>query len=93
MNFYTTHLIRGGCQDEFNGMGEQLFVGPDGKAIAEECEYSLRRLVCSRKLTLQAELPWLRDVPWGMRLMLNYLYQRYKMPIYMTENVSPLLRG
>lgn len=35
-----------------------------------------------------ASLGWLRDVPWGLRAMLNYLYKRYKLPIYMTENVG-----
>ncbi|WWC73867.1 uncharacterized protein I206_107839 [Kwoniella pini CBS 10737] len=33
-----------------------------------------------------SQLGWLRDVPWGLRKLLNYLHQRYKMPIYMTEN-------
>lgn len=32
------------------------------------------------------DLPWLRDIPWGLRKLLNYIYERYKTPIYMTEN-------
>ncbi|WVF68282.1 hypothetical protein IAT40_003047 [Kwoniella sp. CBS 6097] len=35
---------------------------------------------------LESELDWHRDVPWGFRKHLNYLYQRYQKPIYMTEN-------
>ncbi|WVR09713.1 hypothetical protein IAU60_006789 [Kwoniella sp. DSM 27419] len=34
----------------------------------------------------KSQLGWLRDVPWGFRKLLNYLYQRYRKPIYMTEN-------
>ncbi|WRT69912.1 uncharacterized protein IL334_006903 [Kwoniella shivajii] len=34
----------------------------------------------------RSQLGWLRDVPWGFRKILNYLYQRYQKPIYMTEN-------
>ncbi|WOO77170.1 Beta-glucosidase 1B [Vanrija pseudolonga] len=34
----------------------------------------------------QSDLDWLRDVPWGFRNMLNYLYKRYGKPIYVTEN-------
>ncbi|KAL7419161.1 hypothetical protein Q5752_005997 [Cryptotrichosporon argae] len=34
----------------------------------------------------ESQLKWLRDVPWGTRKLLNYLYKRYKTPIYMTEN-------
>ncbi|WWC92590.1 uncharacterized protein L201_007549 [Kwoniella dendrophila CBS 6074] len=34
----------------------------------------------------ESQLGWLRDVPWGFRKLLVYLYQRYKMPIYMTES-------
>lgn len=33
---------------------------------------------------------WHRSVPWGCRKMLNYLWDKYKTPIYMTENVSRL---
>ena len=35
-----------------------------------------------------ADLEWLRDVPWGVRKLLNWIYKRYQVPIYMTENVS-----
>ncbi|GMK59288.1 hypothetical protein CspeluHIS016_0703030 [Cutaneotrichosporon spelunceum] len=34
----------------------------------------------------ESELGWLRDVPWGLRKHLNYLYTRYGKPIYITEN-------
>ncbi|WWD22919.1 hypothetical protein CI109_107414 [Kwoniella shandongensis] len=34
----------------------------------------------------KSALGWLRDVPWGLRKLLNYLYSRYEKPIYMTEN-------
>lgn len=37
---------------------------------------------------LPAELAWLRNVPWGYRKLLNYLYHRYKKPIFCTENVG-----
>jgi beta-glucosidase len=43
-------------------------------------------------LTPTAQLGWLRDVPWGLRKLLNYLADRYKKPIYMTENVSLVFR-
>ncbi|ORY35755.1 beta-glucosidase, partial [Naematelia encephala] len=33
----------------------------------------------------ESALGWLRDVPWGLRKLLNYLFDRYKTPIYMTE--------
>jgi hypothetical protein len=33
---------------------------------------------------------WHRSVPFGCRKMLNYLWDKYKTPIYMTENVSRL---
>ncbi|WWC95633.1 hypothetical protein V866_002498 [Kwoniella sp. B9012] len=38
------------------------------------------------EIGVKSQLGWLRDVPWGFRRLLNYLYQRYKKPIYMTEN-------
>lgn len=31
-------------------------------------------------------MDWLQDVPWGLRKLLNYLYDRYQKPIFMTEN-------
>lgn len=34
----------------------------------------------------ESDLGWLRDVPWGFRKHLNYLYKRYNKPIYITEN-------
>ena len=29
---------------------------------------------------------WLRTTPWGLRKLLNWIYKRYGVPIYMTEN-------
>ncbi|TXT05691.1 uncharacterized protein COLE_07011 [Cutaneotrichosporon oleaginosum] len=37
-------------------------------------------------LAPESDLGWLRDVPWGFRKHLNYLYKRYGKPIYITEN-------
>ncbi|CAD6568732.1 MAG: hypothetical protein TREMPRED_004738 [Tremellales sp. Tagirdzhanova-0007] len=34
----------------------------------------------------ESQLGWLRDVPWGFRKLLVYVYKRYKTPIYCTEN-------
>jgi beta-glucosidase len=34
----------------------------------------------------ESDLDWLRDIPWGFRKHLNYLYKRYGKPIYVTEN-------
>ncbi|ORX35418.1 beta-glucosidase 1A [Kockovaella imperatae] len=34
----------------------------------------------------ESSLKWLRSVPWGVRKLLNWIYKRYQMPIYMTEN-------
>ncbi|BEI81921.1 hypothetical protein CcaverHIS002_0210810 [Cutaneotrichosporon cavernicola] len=34
----------------------------------------------------ESQMGWLRDVPWGFRKHLNYLYKRYGKPIYITEN-------
>jgi len=34
----------------------------------------------------QAHCAWLQDYPQGFRDLLNYLYNRYKLPIYVTEN-------
>ncbi|TCD60704.1 Beta-glucosidase 1B [Steccherinum ochraceum] len=34
----------------------------------------------------QAHCAWLQDYPEGFRELLNYLYNRYHMPIYVTEN-------
>jgi beta-glucosidase len=38
------------------------------------------------QLGTQAHCAWLQDYPEGFRALLNYLYQRYKLPIYVTEN-------
>ncbi|KAK9476944.1 glycoside hydrolase superfamily [Lipomyces japonicus] len=34
----------------------------------------------------QADLSWLRPVPWGFKKLLEYLYARYGKDIYVTEN-------
>ena len=34
----------------------------------------------------QAESFWLQDVPWGFRKILNWAWNRYGLPIYVTEN-------
>jgi len=38
------------------------------------------------QLGCQAHCAWLQDYPEGFRALLNYLYKRYKMPIFVTEN-------
>ena len=40
----------------------------------------------SGELGQQSHMDWLQDVPWGLRKLLNYLYDRYQKPIFMTEN-------
>ncbi|KAL7415189.1 glycoside hydrolase family 1 protein [Mrakia frigida] len=69
-NTYTTNLIKAGGDDEYQGCTTLTFVKPDG----------------SGELGQQSHMDWLQDVPWGLRKLLNYLYDRYKTPIYMTEN-------
>ncbi|KAH7096805.1 beta-glucosidase 1B [Auriculariales sp. MPI-PUGE-AT-0066] len=69
MNTYTTHLIKAGGHDEFQGNTESTFVRPDGT-----------------QLGTQAQSSWLQTYPPGFRLLLNYLYKRYKKPIFVTEN-------
>ncbi|CDZ98434.1 glycoside hydrolase family 1 protein [Phaffia rhodozyma] len=70
-NTYTTNtIVAGGC-DEFDGNAILSFQRPDGSG---------------RELGVQSEADWLQDVPWGLRALLNYLYKRYKLPIFMTEN-------
>lgn len=67
------------------------FDKPDGTEIGVKCEIYHSPHVHVANQTdgrTVAQLGWLRDVPWGFRRLLNYLYQRYKKPIYMTENVS-----
>ncbi|KAI8803457.1 putative beta-glucosidase [Cladochytrium replicatum] len=39
-----------------------------------------------KPIGVRAESEWLYVVPWGCRKLLGYLYNRYKTPIYMTEN-------
>ena len=34
----------------------------------------------------ESDTYWLRTAPWGFRKILNWVYKRYQMPIYMTEN-------
>ncbi|OCH90163.1 beta-glucosidase 1B [Obba rivulosa] len=38
------------------------------------------------QLGTQAHCAWLQDYPQGFRELLNYLYKRYRKPIYVTEN-------
>ncbi|KAJ6601188.1 beta-glucosidase [Mycena vulgaris] len=38
------------------------------------------------QLGTQAHCAWLQDYPPGFRALLNYLWKRYRMPIYVTEN-------
>ncbi|KAF7302934.1 Glycoside hydrolase family 1 protein [Mycena kentingensis (nom. inval.)] len=38
------------------------------------------------QLGTQAHCPWLQDYPEGFRALLNYLWTRYRTPIYVTEN-------
>ncbi|KAK0229748.1 glycoside hydrolase family 1 protein [Armillaria nabsnona] len=38
------------------------------------------------QLGTQAHCAWLQDYPQGFRALLNYLWNRYHMPIYVTEN-------
>jgi beta-glucosidase len=38
------------------------------------------------QLGTQAHCGWLQDYPQGFRDLLNYLWKRYKLPIYVTEN-------
>ncbi|KAG5728715.1 Beta-glucosidase 1B [Termitomyces sp. T112] len=38
------------------------------------------------QLGKQAHCAWLQDYPEGFRALLNYLWKRYKMPLYVTEN-------
>ncbi|RSH91345.1 hypothetical protein EHS25_009644 [Saitozyma podzolica] len=73
MNFYTTHIIRAGADDELNGNTYSDFKKGDGSWIG-----------------LESDMGWHRSVPWGCRKMLNYLWDKYKTPIYMTENGMPV---
>lgn len=38
------------------------------------------------QLGTQAHCAWLQDYPQGFRHLLNYIWKRYKLPIYVTEN-------
>ncbi|KDQ09206.1 glycoside hydrolase family 1 protein [Botryobasidium botryosum FD-172 SS1] len=48
-------------------------------------EYTFTRSDGSQ-LGTQAHCFWLQSYPSGFRSLLNYLYKRYKLPIYVTEN-------
>lgn len=37
---------------------------------------------------MTAGIWWLQGVPWGFKETLKYLWNRYKLPLYITENVS-----
>lgn len=34
----------------------------------------------------KSDTEWLRAAPWGFRKLLNWIYKRYQMPIFVTEN-------
>jgi beta-glucosidase len=34
----------------------------------------------------ESDTEWLRAAPWGFRKLLNWIWSRYQMPIYVTEN-------
>ncbi|OSD08205.1 glycoside hydrolase family 1 protein [Trametes coccinea BRFM310] len=42
------------------------------------------------QLGKQSHVPWLQSFPQGFRSLLNYLWETYKMPIYVTENGFPV---
>lgn len=101
-NTYTTNLVKSNDSpdaDEYQGCTTLTFVKPDGSGeLGQQCTFRPSRTpsLPSRLLTsystlvsTTAHMDWLQDVPWGLRKLLNYLYDRYKKPIYMTENVSP----
>ncbi|KAI9060053.1 glycoside hydrolase family 1 protein [Trametes sanguinea] len=50
-----------------------------------KAEYTFTRPDGSQ-LGTQAHCAWLQDYPEGFRQLLNYLWKRYKRPIYVTEN-------
>lgn len=75
--FSTTNTIIAGGEDEFNGNAILSFKNPDG---------------AEGEMGVESQEAWLRDIPWGLRALLNYLWKRYQLPIYMTENVSFSIR-
>jgi len=42
------------------------------------------------QLGTQSEVGWLQGYPDGFRALLNYVWKRYRMPIYVTENGFPV---
>ncbi|KAF9476097.1 beta-glucosidase [Pholiota conissans] len=48
-------------------------------------DYTFRR-PDGTELGNQAHSAWLQDYPEGFRSLLNYIWKRYKLPIYVTEN-------
>ncbi|KAI0371234.1 beta-glucosidase 1A [Pilatotrama ljubarskyi] len=42
------------------------------------------------QLGKQSHVPWLQSYPPGFRSLLNYLWETYKLPIYVTENGFPV---
>lgn len=70
-NFYTTNTVKAGC-------------------VVED-EINGNTTLCfdrpdGSQLGPESDLGWLRDVPWGFRKHLVYLYRKYGKPIYITEN-------
>ena len=73
MNTYTTNLTREG--------------GPTGDEFQGRAEYTFTR-PDGTQLGTQAHCAWLQTYAPGFRALLNYLWNRYHMPIYVTENGS-----
>lgn len=70
-NFYTTNTIKAGCVVEDEINGNTTL-------CFDRPDGSV--------IGPESDLGWLRDVPWGFRKHLNYLYSKYQKPIYITEN-------
>ena len=71
MNTYTTNLTRDG--------------GPGGDEFQGRAEYTFTR-PDGTQLGAQAHCAWLQTYSPGFRALLNYLWNRYHRPIYVTEN-------
>ncbi|KAF8550222.1 glycoside hydrolase [Imleria badia] len=79
MNTYTTHLCR-----------EPSAQIPKALAVKMSFKNSLSEYTFTRpngtQLGTQAQCAWLQDYPQGFRVLLNYPWKRYGLPIYVTEN-------
>jgi len=73
MNTYTTNLVKDRKEK------------PELDDFKGNVEFTFTRQDGSQ-LGTQAQSPWLQDVPWGFRKLLNWIYKRYQYPIYVTEN-------